>query len=149
LATAKDPSVVQLPFVAAQPTVVRETTGAPPAADSGIPAAVVPSSGVPVPATAAVPTAAVEAPPPDGLGPKPAGAPIYLADVDLPKCTDCATCYQELPQLFERTTILVDGKAKQVSRMIAGALAALGPVTTELAQRMQRVKDSCDAEIIQ
>ncbi|MDR2929388.1 MAG: 2-oxoacid:acceptor oxidoreductase family protein [Propionibacteriaceae bacterium] len=83
-----------------------------------------------------------------GLGSKPAGAPIWLATQDEPKCTDCATCYQELPAIFESTTIVVDGEAKNVSRMKPGALDGL-EVTPELQAVMDRVKGTCDAEIIQ
>jgi len=83
-----------------------------------------------------------------GLGPKPAGAPIWLSDQDVPKCTDCATCYQELPGIFEQTIIVVDGEAKNVSHMKPGALDSL-EVTPEMEAVIQRVIDTCDAEIIQ
>jgi len=79
---------------------------------------------------------------------KPPGAPVWLAEEDVPKCTDCATCYQELPAIFEQTTIVVDGEAKDVSRMRAGALDGL-EVTDEMAAVIERVKGTCDAEIIQ
>jgi pyruvate-ferredoxin/flavodoxin oxidoreductase len=73
--------------------------------------------------------------------------PIWLAEADLPKCTNCATCYQELPAIFEQATIVVDGEALEVSRMKPGALDSL-TITPELTALMQRVKDTCDAEII-
>jgi pyruvate-ferredoxin/flavodoxin oxidoreductase len=82
----------------------------------------------------------------------PAGAdagdkPIWLDPADEPKCNDCATCYQELPQLFEKATIVVDGEAKTVGRMKPGALDGF-EVTPDVAKRISRVKATCDAEII-
>ena len=73
--------------------------------------------------------------------------PIWLDEADLPKCNDCATCYQELPALFEKATIVVDGVPKTVGRMKAGALDGL-EITPDLAARIARVKATCDAEII-
>ena len=73
--------------------------------------------------------------------------PIWLDPEDVAKCNDCATCYQELPQLFEKATIVVEGEPKTVGRMIDGVLDGL-EVTTELAARIARVKATCDAEII-
>ena len=113
---------------------------------------VIPAAAGPAPAQPAQPAAQatpVPAPAPaSGLGPKPAGAPIWLAEQDVPKCTDCATCYQELPAIFEQTIIVVDGEAKNVSHMKPGALDSLD-VTPDMEAVMQRVKDTCDAEIIQ
>ena len=74
--------------------------------------------------------------------------PIWLDVDDLPNCNDCATCYQELPQLFEKATIVVDGEPRTVGRMRPDALVDL-EVTAELAARILRVKGTCDAEIIQ
>jgi pyruvate-ferredoxin/flavodoxin oxidoreductase len=74
--------------------------------------------------------------------------PIWLDADDLPRCNDCATCYQELPQLFEKATIVVDGNPRTVGRMRPDALDGL-EVTAELAARITRVKGTCDAEIIQ
>jgi pyruvate-ferredoxin/flavodoxin oxidoreductase len=71
-----------------------------------------------------------------------------LDPADEPRCNDCATCYQELPQLFEKATIMVDGAAQTVGRMRPGALDGF-EVTPELAKRIARVKATCDAEIIQ
>jgi len=73
--------------------------------------------------------------------------PIWLDPADEPKCNDCGTCYQELPQLFEKATIVVDGEARVVGRMKAGALDGF-EVTPEVAKRIARVKSTCDAEII-
>ncbi|MGB4272129.1 MAG: hypothetical protein WBJ44_07010, partial [Propionicimonas sp.] len=61
---------------------------------------------------------------------------------------DCATCYQELPQLFEKATIVLDGQPKTVGRMRPEALDGL-ELTAELTARITRVKATCDAEIIQ
>ncbi|MDR0592885.1 MAG: hypothetical protein LBG60_06445, partial [Bifidobacteriaceae bacterium] len=88
------------------------------------------------------------APAASGAGGAGAGdRPIWLDPADVPTCNDCGTCYQELPQLFEKTTMVVDGQAKVVAQMIDGALDGL-EVTPELVKRMARVKANCDAEII-
>ena len=73
--------------------------------------------------------------------------PIWLDPADLPKCNDCATCYQELPQLFEKATIVVDNEPRTVGRLRPEALEGR-IVTDELAARIARVKATCDAEII-
>ncbi len=72
---------------------------------------------------------------------------VWLDPEDQSKCTDCGTCYQELPQVFEKTTVVVDGAAKVVARMIPGALEKL-EVTPEIQARIDRVRATCDAEII-
>jgi pyruvate-ferredoxin/flavodoxin oxidoreductase len=100
-----------------------------------------------------------------GVGPAPAGlagvapapaaasavgvldAPIYLDPADQARCTDCGTCYQELPQLFRRTTTVIDGEVRSVAEMVPDALAHL-EVTPELQARIDRVKATCDAEIL-
>jgi pyruvate-ferredoxin/flavodoxin oxidoreductase len=76
-----------------------------------------------------------------------ASAPVWLDPADEPLCTDCGTCYQELPQLFEKTTKVIDGQAKVVAQMIPGALDTV-EITPALAKRIDRVKATCDAEII-
>jgi pyruvate-ferredoxin/flavodoxin oxidoreductase len=76
-----------------------------------------------------------------------AGAPIWLDPADEPRCNDCGTCYQELPALFEKATIMVDGAAQVVGRMKPNALDGF-EVTPEAAKRIARVKANCDAEII-
>jgi pyruvate-ferredoxin/flavodoxin oxidoreductase len=73
---------------------------------------------------------------------------VAIADDDLAKCTNCKTCYQDLSELFEKTTIVVDGEAKEVSRVIPGALDKV-QLTPEIIARASRVADDCDAEIIQ
>ena len=64
-----------------------------------------------------------------------------------PKCINCKTCYQEIPELFEKTRIVVDGAAKEVGHLIPGALARV-KVTPELKAKIARVAANCDAEII-
>lgn len=73
--------------------------------------------------------------------------PIYLAPEDEPLCNDCGTCYQDLPQFFEKTTIVVDGEARTVARMKPGAFDGV-EITPDLAKRIDRVKATCDAEIL-
>ncbi|MCL1898093.1 MAG: pyruvate-flavodoxin oxidoreductase, partial [Micrococcales bacterium] len=82
--------------------------------------------------------------PASGAGDK----PIWLDPADVPKCNDCGTCYQELPALFEKATIMVDGAPQVVGRMIEGSLDGF-EVTPDVAKRISRVKANCDAEIIQ
>jgi pyruvate-ferredoxin/flavodoxin oxidoreductase len=82
------------------------------------------------------------------VGGVPEGAPVFLAEVDIPKCNDCGTCYEELPQLFEPHSMVVDGAVQKVARMIPGALESV-EMTPELLKRIDRVKKTCDAEIIQ
>jgi pyruvate-ferredoxin/flavodoxin oxidoreductase len=82
------------------------------------------------------------------VGAAPPDSPVHLAEVDIPKCNDCGTCYQELPQLFEPHSMLVDGAVQKVARMIPGALETV-ELTPELLKRIDRVKKTCDAEIIQ
>jgi len=74
-------------------------------------------------------------------------APVTLADEDVPKCSNCKTCYQEIPELFEKTRIVVDGASKEVGHLIPGALEHI-KVTPELKARIARVAANCDSEII-
>ncbi len=66
---------------------------------------------------------------------------------DQVKCTDCKTCYQDLPELFEKTRIVINGESRDVARMIPGALERV-KVTPDLKNRIKRVAANCDAEII-
>ena len=76
------------------------------------------------------------------------GAPLVsITEADMAKCTNCKTCYQDLSELFEKTTIVVDGKALEVSRVIPGALERV-QLTPELIAKAARIADDCDAEII-
>ena len=72
---------------------------------------------------------------------------VWLDPSDEPLCTDCGTCYQELPQFFERTTKIIDGAARPVAVMVEGSLESV-EITPALAKRIDRVKANCDAEII-
>lgn len=72
---------------------------------------------------------------------------VSIAEQDLAKCTNCKTCYQDLSELFEKTKIIVDGVAKDVARVIPGALERV-TVTPDLKSRVARVAANCDAEII-
>jgi pyruvate-ferredoxin/flavodoxin oxidoreductase len=72
---------------------------------------------------------------------------VEITDEDMPKCTNCKTCYQDCSELFEKTTIMVDGESKVVSRVIPGIFDKI-EITPELAQRASRIADDCDAEII-
>ncbi len=92
--------------------------------------------------------AASAAPAPAATATAVADRPIWLDPADEAKCNDCGTCYQELPALFEKATIVVDGKAQVVGHMKPGALDGF-EVTPEVAKRIARVKSTCDAEIIQ
>jgi pyruvate-ferredoxin/flavodoxin oxidoreductase len=75
------------------------------------------------------------------------GAPVYLDPADEHLCNDCGTCYQELPQFFEKTTQIIDGEAKTIAHMIPGSTEKV-EVTPEIEKRIARVKANCDAEII-
>ena len=66
---------------------------------------------------------------------------------DQVKCTNCKTCYQDLPELFEKTRIVVDGESREVAQLIPGVLERV-TATPELKARIKRVSDNCDAEII-
>jgi len=74
-------------------------------------------------------------------------APISLAEADVANCTNCKTCYQEMGELFEKTSIVVDGVAKEVGHLIPGALDHI-KMTPELRSKLSRVAANCDAEII-
>jgi pyruvate-ferredoxin/flavodoxin oxidoreductase len=111
------------------------------------------SSSAPVGLGSVIPTRSA-AGPAAAAAPAPAGGSvgvldqaIYLAPEDQKLCNDCGTCYQELPQIFEKTTMVVDGSAVTVAKMIDGALDHL-EITPELAKRIERVKATCDAEIL-
>lgn len=63
------------------------------------------------------------------------------------QCTDCKTCYQQLGELFEKTTIVENGEAKVISQVIPNALDTV-ELSDELIKRASRIADECDAEII-
>jgi pyruvate-ferredoxin/flavodoxin oxidoreductase len=74
-------------------------------------------------------------------------APVWLDPADEPLCNDCGTCYQELPQFFEKVKVVIDGESRVVARMIPGAVDKV-EVTPEITKRIERVRATCDAEII-
>ena len=78
----------------------------------------------------------------------PAGRPVHLGEEDIPKCNDCNTCYQELPQLFEPHSIVIDGSGAE-GRPDDPRRPGQVELTPELLKRIDRVKKTCDAEIIQ
>jgi pyruvate-ferredoxin/flavodoxin oxidoreductase len=117
------------------------SSSAPPAS---LAAALAPFGGGAVPAAgtaAAAPVAAA-----GGNGASSPALPV-IRDEDVQKCVNCKTCYQQVPELFEQTTIIENGVPKEVGRMIPGALARI-KVTEELAARVARVAANCDSEII-
>lgn len=95
----------------------------------------------PVASTRPIAAEAVTAVPPT------AQAPVSLAPEDRPKCTDCKTCYQEMPELFESELMIIDGESRTVARLIPGALERL-QITPEVKARIARIVANCDAEII-
>lgn len=76
-----------------------------------------------------------------------ADGPVSLSPSDEDLCNDCGTCYQELPQFFEKFTKIIDGEARTIARIIPGSLDSV-EVTPDLTKRIDRVKATCDAEII-
>ncbi len=76
-----------------------------------------------------------------------ADLPVYLDPADEVLCNDCGTCYQELPQFFEKTTQIIDGEARIIAHMIPGSTENV-EITPEIQKRIDRVKANCDAEII-
>ncbi|MGO9483749.1 MAG: 2-oxoacid:acceptor oxidoreductase family protein [Rhodomicrobium sp.] len=84
-----------------------------------------------------------------GAGKANGSKPLVTFDEDrIADCTNCKTCYQEASELFEKTTITVDGVQKEVGHLIPGALEHIA-ITPELRARIRRVSANCDAEIIQ
>ena len=71
----------------------------------------------------------------------------HIRDEDMALCTNCKTCYQEVPELFELTRIVVDGEVKEVARTIPGALEKI-EVTPQLKARLAKVAANCDGEIV-
>ena len=75
------------------------------------------------------------------------GALVTLDEADTSKCSNCKTCYQSLPELFEKITIVVVDAPKEVAHLIPGALERI-TVTPELKSKLARITADCDAEII-
>ena len=107
-----------------------------------------PGAAVATPAFA--PSAAAAAPvsaPRQALAAVRDGRVVHLEEHDRSLCTDCKTCYQEMPELFESMDVVEDGQVRHVARMIPGALEKL-ELTPENRARIQKVIDNCDSEII-
>ncbi|NIK88459.1 pyruvate-ferredoxin/flavodoxin oxidoreductase [Rhizomicrobium palustre] len=77
----------------------------------------------------------------------PANGAVVAMDEDVSKCTNCKTCYTELPELFEKTKLVVDGSTKEVAHLIPGAATKVAP-SAELKTKLARIAANCDAEII-
>jgi pyruvate-ferredoxin/flavodoxin oxidoreductase len=100
---------------------------------------IIPVSGAPATANAAA----------AANGAAPGGEPLVTyAAADRAKCTDCKTCYQDMPELFEKTRIVVDGETKEIGQLIPGILERI-KATPELRNRVKRIAANCDAELIQ
>ena len=114
------------------------------AAASGAPPASLAAALGPFGGTPAQPAAAAESSSTDD-----AAAPglMTIREEDVPKCVNCKTCYQQVPELFEKITIVDGGMAREVGHMIPGVLARTR-VTAELVSRVARVAANCDSEII-
>ncbi len=109
------------------------------------------SSNAPASGFAASLMPGAAAPPPAAAAPAAVGANgatlVSVAEADLAKCNNCKTCYQDLPELFEKTKIIVDGETREVGHLIPGAVDRVKD-TPELRAKLARVAANCDAEII-
>ncbi len=106
------------------------------------------SSKAPAGVAMPTPTAAAPSAPAPAAAPKTEGhGPVWIDPADEGLCNDCGTCYQELPQFFAKTTVVIDGEARVIARMIPGAADTV-EVTPDIEKRIARVKANCDAEII-
>ncbi|GHU03405.1 hypothetical protein FACS1894158_01750 [Betaproteobacteria bacterium] len=76
-----------------------------------------------------------------------ADADALVSIEDSTRCTNCRTCYQDIPELFEKSRIVVNGEAREAARLIPGVLERVS-ATPELKARIKRVSANCDAEII-
>lgn len=74
-------------------------------------------------------------------------APFFYDPATMPQCTDCKTCYQEIPEFFQQSTEVIDGTPTQVATLIPGSLENV-KVTDEMRARIAHVIANCDAEII-
>jgi pyruvate-ferredoxin/flavodoxin oxidoreductase len=57
------------------------------------------------------------------------------------------TSCRDIPELFQKTRIVVNGEAREAGSLIPGVLERVA-VTPELMARIKRVSANCDAEII-
>lgn len=110
------------------------------AASSKAPAGTAAIAGL-APAAAAAPAASAPA------ATAPSGTLVSMAaDADA-RCTNCGTCYGDMSEVFEKVNVVVGGVAKEVARIIPGALDKLA-VTPALRAKAAKVASTCDAEII-
>ena len=72
---------------------------------------------------------------------------VSIADDVQACCTNCKTCYQNLPEIFEKTKIVVRGSTQEVARVIPGVWDRI-TITPDLERRIARAAADCDAEII-
>lgn len=72
---------------------------------------------------------------------------VVINDDEKAECNDCKSCYQQVSELFEKTTIIDNGEAKVVAQVIPGAVDSV-TLTDDLVRRAERIVDECDAEII-
>jgi pyruvate-ferredoxin/flavodoxin oxidoreductase len=108
------------------------------------------SSAPLAPGVQSVPLAAVMASRPRhaGVEAKGTGLPLVeITEADMPRCTNCKACYQQVSELFEKVKIMVDGQPKEVSRVIPGVFEKV-EITADLIRRASRAASDCDAEII-
>ncbi|TCL03383.1 2-oxoacid:acceptor oxidoreductase family protein [Sodalis ligni] len=109
------------------------------------------SSKAPAAGAGTIPISMVDDASSPGVSPAAAAggeAPVTLSPEDQEKCTNCKTCYQDLPEIFERTLVVINGESREVAHMIPGVLERI-TITPELKRRIERVAANCDAEIIQ
>jgi pyruvate-ferredoxin/flavodoxin oxidoreductase len=119
-------------------------------APGGRPATVTTSVSLPTPGASGAPAAesgGSESAASDGAASAAGDKAVWLNPSDEHLCNDCGTCYQELPQFFRKKTQVVDGEARILAEFIPGSLDGV-EITADLAKRIARVKDTCDAEII-
>jgi pyruvate-ferredoxin/flavodoxin oxidoreductase len=107
------------------------------------------SSKAPAGSETGIPIRLVDgAPSPDVPPATQQSVPVRLAPENQDKCTNCKTCYQTLPEIFEITRIVVNGESREVAHLIPDALEHI-TITPELERRIAYVAANCDAEIIQ
>ncbi|MDY2940815.1 MAG: 2-oxoacid:acceptor oxidoreductase family protein [Varibaculum sp.] len=83
----------------------------------------------------------------DAAAEDPNKPPFFYDPATVVKCTDCKTCYQELPEFFQASTEIIDGKPTPVATLIPGSIENV-QVTEEMRGRIAKVIANCDAEII-
>ena len=73
--------------------------------------------------------------------------PFFYDPATVVKCTDCKTCYQEIPEFFQASTEIINGTPTPVAVLVPGSLETV-KVTDEMRGRIAKVIANCDAEII-